>query len=70
MPAPKKRPARAAASAPTTFTVLLDNDDAKKHSVKYYSEQPDLPFNNLYVSMKACDALGNPAAIKVTIEAA
>ena len=70
MPAPKKRPAKTAASSEASaIAVVMASRSVKKHSIKFYSEAADLPFDNLYVKASAVERLGDPAKIKVTIEA-
>jgi hypothetical protein len=51
-------------------TVELGEPQAKKHVVRFDAEAEDAAISNLYVTKVAMEKLGNPEAIKVTIEAA
>lgn len=56
-----------------TLTVILESPDEKKNVVRYdANENDDDPaVRSIYVNKKMLkDVLGNPAKIKVTIEAA
>lgn len=49
--------------------VILPTAVSKKHSVRFETDAPDVDFNNIYLKSSGVKKLGNPRAIKVTIEA-
>jgi len=58
------------AQAKKKLTFVLDNRADKKHSVKFEeNEDEGLPMSSAYVRNESCAQIGNPAKLKVTIEA-
>jgi hypothetical protein len=53
-----------------TVTVILSDPDEKKHVVRYNNADEDAALSSVYVNKKAVKALGDPAKVKITIEAA
>lgn len=51
-------------------TVKLSSPQEKKNVVRYDSTDDDAALSSVYVTKAALKSLGNPKAIKVTIEAA
>lgn len=49
--------------------VILPTAEQKKHSVRYVTDEQGADVSNLYVGLNGLRKLGNPSAIKVTIEA-
>lgn len=52
------------------LVTVLESPQAKKHVVRYDSDDADAAHDNIYVKKVALDKIGNPDKIKVTIEAA
>lgn len=52
--------------APKSVTVVLDQKDEKKHSVKYSNEAG----RSYYLPNDEAATLGNPDKVKITVEAA
>lgn len=59
-------------AAPSTpkIELILDNQEPKKHSIKYTSDVEGLPLQSVYVKKSALAHIGSPSKIKVTIESA
>lgn len=55
-------------AAKPRVSVNMEGSSDKKHSVKFWTDAHNQPFNNLYVSREALEKLGNPKTLKVTIE--
>lgn len=60
---------KAEAKAPAKLEVVLPTASSKKHSVRFETDQQGAPVTNLYLGLDGLRQLGNPSAIKVTIEA-
>jgi hypothetical protein len=58
------------APRPKKVITELGNPQPKKHVVRYDGDDPDGALTTVYISKEAIEELGNPDAIKVTIEAA
>ena len=58
------------AKAKPSVTVVLDTPQAKKQVVRYDNKQDGAALASVYVNKSALEKLGNPASIKITIEAA
>jgi hypothetical protein len=56
--------------AAAKLTVVLDQRDDKKNSVKFSTEADSDAGNNHYIPNAGVEKLGNPKKVKVTIEAA
>lgn len=56
-------------AAAKKLEVVLDLKDPKKHSVKFETATPNAPAQNVYLTNAAVAQLGDPASVKVTIEA-
>jgi hypothetical protein len=66
MPAPRKR-----TTARKSFVVTMDHYSDHNKVTRYNAGTPDdAALANVYVSNDTIEKLGNPAKIKVTIEAA
>jgi hypothetical protein len=53
-----------------SFVVILADPKAKKSVTRYDAAKDSDPLQNAYIDNKALTQLGNPAKVKVTIEAA
>jgi hypothetical protein len=62
--------ASATKTAPATVTVDFTERVPKKGSVRFNCTTPDAALTSIYLSNDADAALGNPAALTVTIAAA
>lgn len=51
-------------------TVKLEYYKACKNSKVYKCNQENAPITSVYLMNKACDELGNPKSIKITIDKA
>ena len=49
--------------------VILDQQDAKKGSVKFYTDERPVAVTNIYLGKGYLKDLGNPGKLKITIEA-
>jgi hypothetical protein len=49
--------------------VILDTASTKKHSVRFETAAEGVDLNNIYLKSSGVQKLGNPTAVKVTIEA-
>lgn len=59
----------AAAKAKAKLEVVLPTASAKKHSVRFETDEQGAAITNVYLGLDGMRQLGNPSAIKVTIEA-
>jgi len=50
--------------------VVLPSASPKKNVVRFETEARPVPLTNIYLNREAYRTLGNPRAVKVTIEAA
>lgn len=50
--------------------VVLPDTEPKKNSIRFNTGVRPVPLTNLYLNLEGYKALGEPKAIKVTIEAA
>lgn len=58
----------AAAKKPVIVVEMRDTEP-KKGSVKYLTEERPVDLTNIYLNKSGVQKLGNPAGVKVTIEA-
>jgi hypothetical protein len=49
--------------------VILDTATAKKHSVRFETEEKGAQVTNIYLGLDGCRRLGNPDQVKITVEA-
>lgn len=49
--------------------VILPTAQAKKHSVKFETDEKGAAVTNIYLGLDGLRQLNNPSAVKVTIEA-
>lgn len=50
--------------------MVLPNMEAKKHSVRFVTEEDNVPVSNVYLSKTYWEKLGSPDKVKVTVEPA
>jgi hypothetical protein len=68
MPAPRKRTTRS--TARKSFEVTMEHFSDHNKVTRYNADNEDAALANVYVKNDTIEKLGNPASIKVTIEAA
>lgn len=56
--------------ADKTIVAMLDTPQPKKHVTRYDASDAQQALDSLYVNTAALSKIGDPAKIKVTIEAA
>lgn len=49
--------------------VILPTSRAMKHVVKFETDEQGVAVNNIYIGLDGMRQLGNPDAVKITIEA-
>ena len=59
-----------AAKAKRTVTVILGAPQEKKNTTRYDSNEDNPAMRTVYIDKVALSELGNPARVKITIEAA
>jgi len=57
-------------AAPKKVTVVFSERDDKKSVVRFNADSDTAAIANIYVTKDAMKELGDPAAVKITIEAA
>jgi len=58
-----------AAAKPKKLEVILPTATPKKYVTRFETDEQGVAVNNVYVGLDGLRQIGNPSAIKVTIEA-
>lgn len=56
-------------AAKKKLEVVLPTASAKKHSVRFETDEQGVAVSNIYLGLDGMRQLGNPSAVKITIEA-
>jgi hypothetical protein len=63
------QPKAASNSRKQKLEVILPTAVSKKHSVRFETSAEGVDLNNIYLKSSGVQKLGNPKAVKVTVEA-
>lgn len=63
-------PAARKAAKSKQVVVVLPTMEAKKHSVRFTTEEENVPVSNVYLSKSYWEKMGSPEKVKVTVEPA